>query len=227
MTFVHLFESMGFVVQIALNGKIAWDLMQTTEFDLVLTDIKMPIMNGVELLKKIRTRDRVKPAVFVTSGYSDYPADVLFQLGANGFMAKPCGASSMRDVLTRGFLKREDLWKGSESLVATERIAKKFETAPNQTESGEILFGNGGFAIKQNSIPAKALSTVAFSFTFGKNDAFEKLEGLGTVQWVHLVDSPERKRGMGIEIRHLKNDCRDKFCKWISSQNFEAFIPIL
>ena len=55
-----LLNSLGYSFEIAEanNGQTAYDLMSGNEFDIVLTDIKMPFMNGIELIKKCRDNVR-------------------------------------------------------------------------------------------------------------------------------------------------------------------------
>src|SRR5690606_15922774 len=53
------------------NGKEALELLQTTKFDLMITDIRMPKMDGISLVKQIRDMPS-KPMVVVVSGYDDF-----------------------------------------------------------------------------------------------------------------------------------------------------------
>ncbi len=225
-TYASLMRSLGFTVETAANGKIAWEMLQTSEYDVVFSDIRMPEMNGVELLQNIRRRDRTSPCVLMTSGFSDFPADVLFHLGANGFMAKPTGAQSLKEAMMRAFLKTEDLWKQPAKMISMGKLAKRYPSFEDMTSSGEVRFGNGGFCMKQSSIGVKVHEAVNFSFTFQNHVPFQSIEGTGIVQWVHLVDSPERQKGVGVEIKHLTDECRDRLCDWIRSQQFETFIPM-
>ena len=49
-------EDYGFEVYTAQDGKTAYEMIEEQGFDLVIADIKMPVMDGIELLKKIRER---------------------------------------------------------------------------------------------------------------------------------------------------------------------------
>jgi CheY-like chemotaxis protein len=64
----ELLTILGVRAEVASDGKIAWEILQSGTFDAVFSDIKMPVMDGVELLKKIRARDRTSPCVLITSG---------------------------------------------------------------------------------------------------------------------------------------------------------------
>ncbi len=62
-------ESAGYTVITALNGREAWELLQEEEVDLVVSDIEMPLMNGYELVKKIKSDQALSnlPVIAVTS----------------------------------------------------------------------------------------------------------------------------------------------------------------
>ena len=60
------------IVKMASNGKEAYDYLKENEVDLILADIKMPIMTGLELLEKIRTEEISDAYFAILSGYNDF-----------------------------------------------------------------------------------------------------------------------------------------------------------
>ena len=58
-------------IHTAENGKVGLELFQKHKFPLVITDIKMPIMNGVEMIKQIRQDESVSPLVVVTTAHRE------------------------------------------------------------------------------------------------------------------------------------------------------------
>lgn len=76
------------VVNEASNGKIAWELYQQTLPDLVLTDIKMPFMDGIELIRNIRSTGN--PAqIIILSCLEDFSlAQEAIRLGVSGYILK-------------------------------------------------------------------------------------------------------------------------------------------
>lgn len=63
-----LLEEQGYEVETAANGEEAWDMFLRTPFDLVVTDFKMPKMNGLELVAKIRAQN-CGTAIVLLSGF--------------------------------------------------------------------------------------------------------------------------------------------------------------
>ena len=80
----------GFEVVLAKNGKTALELIQRDHFDLVVADIEMPIMNGLELIQGIEEFTISSPPVVVISAleHEDEIMEAL-RLGARDFVAKP------------------------------------------------------------------------------------------------------------------------------------------
>jgi CheY-like chemotaxis protein len=85
----------GFAVEQAHNGNQALEKAFKGAPDLILTDIAVPGMDGIELCRRIRSDDRTKTIpVLAVTGYDDrhYP-DRVRQAGANHVLLKPCDAA--------------------------------------------------------------------------------------------------------------------------------------
>jgi two-component system, response regulator, stage 0 sporulation protein F len=67
-------EEEGFVVELAGNGKEALEKLPSFKPDLITLDIKMPVMDGIETLKRIRELERNLP-IILCSAYSEYKQD--------------------------------------------------------------------------------------------------------------------------------------------------------
>jgi two-component system, NtrC family, response regulator PilR len=77
------------VVEVAENGQVAWEKLQTQSFDLVISDIQMPEMTGIELLQKIKSRDQESLVLMITAfGTTDVAVQAM-KLGAYDFLTKP------------------------------------------------------------------------------------------------------------------------------------------
>ena len=69
-------EESGFEVSRASNGKEAIDLMRKKDFDLVIMDIRMPEMDGIETLGKVISLERKIPVIIYTA-YSNYKSNFM------------------------------------------------------------------------------------------------------------------------------------------------------
>jgi len=84
----------GYVVEEAKDGLQALEKLGVGEFDLVISDIEMPGMTGLELVGKIKERFPQLPVILMSGAFEAYKKTV-FALGVNGFFAKPFNLQSV------------------------------------------------------------------------------------------------------------------------------------
>jgi len=96
------FEMMDYAVMAAKDGSVAWDMLngyQTGEFNLVITDINMPIMGGIELSRLIKEKYPDMPIIMMTGyGIEKVKQDVE---KAEGFLAKPFELSILQELVEK------------------------------------------------------------------------------------------------------------------------------
>jgi two-component system chemotaxis sensor kinase CheA len=90
MLLKNILESAGYEVQTAVDGADAWSTLKTANFDLVVSDVEMPRMDGFELTAKIRSQENLKslPVVIVTSLESREDRERGIDVGANAYIVK-------------------------------------------------------------------------------------------------------------------------------------------
>ena len=81
------------------NGQKAWEAFDANQFDLVLTDLMMPMMDGHELTKKLRLIGSTTPIIGVTAAVIGDETDEWLRDGANTFISKPITPEKLRDAL--------------------------------------------------------------------------------------------------------------------------------
>ncbi len=87
------------VVLEAGNGVEALALLRTAKVDLILTDINMPSMDGLELVRQIRAQDLAPdvPVVMITTESSEEHVKQAIQAGARGYIRKPFTAEQVKE----------------------------------------------------------------------------------------------------------------------------------
>ncbi|WNV06440.1 hybrid sensor histidine kinase/response regulator [Candidatus Methylospira mobilis] len=86
----NILESQGFRVSIAVDGRLGWEALQKEKFDLVVTDVEMPVMNGFELAGRIKSSERYReiPVIVVTSLASEADRRRGVEVGADAYIVK-------------------------------------------------------------------------------------------------------------------------------------------
>lgn len=98
---MELLELEGYVVETARNGLEALGIIQSKQLDLILCDINMPIMTGLELLSTLRAVESTSkiPFILITGNNSSSVIQQASQLGATGYILKPMDVDTLLRLL--------------------------------------------------------------------------------------------------------------------------------
>ena len=154
-------ESESYILTEAEDGKSGLDQISKTSFDLVLCDIKMPKMDGIEVLKKAKTKYSSIPFIMLTGHGNIETAVKAMKLGAYDFIPKP---PDLNRLLTsvRNALERKDLIVENKTLKR--KIARKYE-----------MIGKSKEIIKIHGIIDKVAPTDARVLITGENGTGKEL----------------------------------------------------
>lgn len=91
-------EENGYQVLVAYDGEMGWRLFQSNDFQLIISDIILPKLNGFELCQKIRKADEEIPILMLTALGTADDKQEGFDVGADDYMVKPF---DFRELLAR------------------------------------------------------------------------------------------------------------------------------
>lgn len=98
-----MLEELGLKVDLAENGEIAVNLSATNQYDLILMDCSMPVMDGYEATKQIRLRESESdwrvPIVALTANATEEDMDLCYQAGMDKVITKPFMPNDLVDVM--------------------------------------------------------------------------------------------------------------------------------
>lgn len=116
-----------FVAGCEANGKSALDVFKREVPDIILTDIRMPYMDGLELTREVKKIDPLV-VVILLSAYDDFKyAQQAIRLGAFDYILKPIDIDTLKETVRRAVLKRKELLdKEKEPLPALNKNDLKF-----------------------------------------------------------------------------------------------------
>lgn len=118
----------------ATNGKHALEILEKQTFDLIFTDIRMPFIDGIEMLRKLNDIGNTIPVVFASS-YDEFEyARQGLILGAFDYLLKPVEQKKLAEVLNRAKIRIDELNNKSKLQPAVEKILNELEISPDENK---------------------------------------------------------------------------------------------
>lgn len=173
-------ESKTYEVEEAEDGLEGIEMIQNNEYDLILCDIKMPKVDGIEVLEKVR---KIKPEIPVVmiSGHGDLDIAVqTMKLGAFDYISKPPDLNRLLNTV-RNALDRKELIV--ENKILKKKISQKYE-----------MIGNSKAIDHIKNIIDKVAPTDARVLIVGANGTGKEL----VAHWIH--EKSERAKYPMIEV---------------------------
>ncbi|MDY6786918.1 MAG: response regulator [candidate division WOR-3 bacterium] len=112
-------------VDTAMNGEECLDLIEQKEFDLILLDLKMPVIDGIEVLKRLSEKDIFIPVVIITAHGTIDKAVEAMKLGAVDFIQKPFSPNEIREIVDDMFERNEVVEENASTYKDYFQLAKK------------------------------------------------------------------------------------------------------
>ncbi|MFO8062468.1 MAG: response regulator [bacterium] len=112
-------------VDTAMNGEECLDLIEEKEFDLILLDLKMPVIDGIEVLKRLSEKEVFIPVVIITAHGTIDKAVEAMKLGAVDFIQKPFSPNEIREIVDDMFERNEVVEENASTYKDYFHLAKK------------------------------------------------------------------------------------------------------
>ncbi|MFA6026608.1 MAG: sigma-54 dependent transcriptional regulator, partial [Ignavibacteriaceae bacterium] len=196
----------GYLVEQAENGKVAYDKILNDYYDLVITDIEMPMMKGTELLEKISAITPQTSVIMITAYGSLETTIKALRNGAQDYILKPIEFDEilfkikrlfeMKSLISENQLLRKEIQRNydfSELVGKSQAMQKVFEMIQTvaETESTVLITGNSGtgkelvaraihFNSKRKNKPFVAVNCGAISENLIESELFGHKRGAFT-----------------------------------------------
>ncbi len=180
LTKIILNEDDKMIVDEAGDGLEGYDLLQKSDYDLVLCDIKMPKMDGVEVLEKVQA---IKPEIpfIMISGHGELETAVeTMRLGAYDYISKPPDLNRLLNAIRNALDKKE-------LIVENKRLKKKVDKNFEMIGASESM-------LRIKEIIEKVASTEARVLITGDNGTGKEL----VAHWLH--QKSDRSKQQMVEV---------------------------
>jgi DNA-binding response OmpR family regulator len=136
-TVTEYLEDEGYEVVSVDNGEDALDKIYEESFDLLLLDVKVPQMNGFDLLKEVRAREITTPAIFITSLDSIDDLSEGYESGCDDYIRKPFALKELSMRMT-SILKRDFFHAPGQRIDIDEHISYDIDTNTLYIDEEEV-----------------------------------------------------------------------------------------
>ena len=147
---VQVLARKGYQVESTGDALQGLEMALRNVHDLILLDIRMPGMDGLEILKKIKVEKSVSAKVIIITGYGSIPLSVeAMRHGAFNFLAKPYSASDLREAVEEAFTRCDAgvTEKGLSVLIGNSDYMNELRESIRriaQTDSTVLITGDSG-----------------------------------------------------------------------------------
>src|ERR1043165_8156697 len=142
----HLFQREGHFVRVAENGRVALEQLEQLPPDLIISDIRMPDMSGVELLRAARELLPDVEVIMMTAFANVDTAPEAFLLRAYDFVQKPFDNDLLKETVTRALDKislikeKEALLEENKALIQGQRTRGKLGNIIGRSQRMQALY---------------------------------------------------------------------------------------
>jgi two-component system response regulator PilR (NtrC family) len=135
----HLFQREGHAMRSAENGREAMELLRAAPADLIVSDVRMPDMNGIELLRAARELLPEVEVIMMTAFAGVDSAREAFLLGAYGFVQKPFDNDLLKETVARA-LEHIALREENKTLIQGQRSRGKLNNIIGKSAKMQALY---------------------------------------------------------------------------------------
>lgn len=200
----------------AHHGQEALEILAANKIDIVVSDVRMPVMDGVALVKKLREAGGHGPAIILVTGFSDLSLREAYEMGVDAIVEKPIDREELLRAMQQSLAGLEELWRTESAAVPGMNLNVSFPSLATALKEKSIAFGRRGFCIKAPG--GLCEGPVRFALEF-KSDC-RILAGQGMVRW-----TAAREGQAGIEITRLDDASRPWVLDLMKRRAAVAYIP--
>jgi CheY-like chemotaxis protein len=198
------------------NGEQALEILAANKIDLLISDVRMPVMDGVALVRKIQEPEGRRPAVILVTGFSDLSLREAYAMGVDAIVEKPIDRDELFSAMQQTLVSPEELWRSESAADTRMQLNLSFPSLAAALQEKKIAFGRRGFCIK----PPGALQEGPVSFTVEFEADQRILSGEGVVRW-----TAAREGQAGIEITRVDDASRPWILDLVKHRGAIARIP--
>lgn len=194
---LHL-RDLGVEAEVASDGRIGWEKLSADSYDLVVLDLALPGLDGLEICRRLRAQTRYTTILMLTSKDSELDRVLGLELGADDYLTKPF---SIRELLARV----KALWRRAEALDGAGNGAASADCPAAHSSPGGDTIHSGDLCIEVDkrkvTVGTQVVALTAKEFdllhtfachpgrVYTRTQLLDRVWGLGFEGYEHTVNS--------------------------------------
>jgi CheY-like chemotaxis protein len=206
----------GCRVLTAPNGAEALKILLAEKIDVLLSDIRMPVMDGVTLVRSIDELGLSIPCIMFVSGYGDVTPREMYALGVERLMEKPLSRKDLLRAMDDSLTEREELWLTPSAQPMEQSLTLELDSLAGAMATCAFQLGRGGCCFSV----ARPLEekTIDLSIRFAQEGLCLKAQG--RVRWYE-----KETAHAGVSFSYLEPGCRAWTIDAMRGNARRSFIP--
>ena len=176
--FSHVLTKNGFAAKGVSNGKEGLEAMETDYFDLIISDIMMPVMDGYEFIRQLRDAGNTTPVLMITARDAFDDMRTGFQAGTDDYMVKPVNVNEMV-LRVQALLRRAQMINERRQVIGSTILECDSLTVVTENETMVLPQKEFMLLYKMVSFPGRI---------FTRQQLMDEIWGYDTDSDTHTVD---------------------------------------
>ncbi len=197
------------------NGKEGINIVKSEKIDIVISDIRMPGGNGIELLDEAKKLDLKKPTFLFITAFSDFTREEIHAHGAEGLISKPFDLPSLIENLEWLCTDSQQRYSKVPSVPTTNEIKV------SEKNAHEFLLGRGGALMHTGTKLLEAAEYVTFEINFKDGNI---IKGIGEVLWNGCLEDSDTYCA-GVEFKYFEPESLNYALNLLKNCNSIAYVP--
>jgi CheY-like chemotaxis protein len=206
----------GCRVLTAPNGAEALKILTIEKIDVLLSDIRMPVMDGVTLVRRLDELGLMVPSIMFVSGFGDVKPREMYALGVERLMEKPLSRKDLLRAMNDSLTKREELWLTPSAQPMEQALALELDSLVGAIAACTFQLGRGGCCFSvDHKLEEK---TIDLSIRFAHEGLCLKAQG--RVRWYDKGTAHA-----GVSFSYLEPECQEWIIGVMQEEACHSFIP--
>ena len=207
----------GYRVLTAPNGAEALKMLALERVDALISDIRMPVMDGTTLVRRMHEMGLAIPSIIFVSGFGPADPREMHALGVEAMLEKPLSRMDLLRALEECLMEREELWLAPISEPIQQKVSIDMESLDDKTRPRQFQLGRGGCCFPCDQ-PLMEHEMIDLTVLLAQDGPC--LRAQGQVRW-YSADCALA----GMAFRYLDPECRIWVVDLMKAGMPSSFIP--